>query len=226
MPKAPLPDFMNSRKLSMFFSQKFKYWVVPPPPGIITASNFFKTPPAISLVVMVRTLISGSRLTAATASQMQVCAPPCPLNTPNNCNNYPAPKLLRYPLSAAPPSPRGTVEVTSSCKLPSTNAERQPQGLSFIVGAENETRTRGVALLRQSFYVTPCRLRRLPLGGQLKSLRSRKLPSTNAERQPQGLSFIVGAENETRTRDFNLGKVALYQLSYFRIGDCKYKLFF
>ena len=113
MPKAPLPDFMNSRKLSMFFSQKFKYWVVPPPPGIITASNFFKTPPAISLVVMVRTLISGSRLTAATASQMQVCAPPCPLNTPNNCNNYPAPKLLRYPLSAAPPSPRGTVEVAS-----------------------------------------------------------------------------------------------------------------
>ena len=27
----------------------------------------------------------------------------------------------------------------------------------------------------------------------------------------------VGAENETRTRDPNLGKVMLYQLSYFRI---------
>ena len=27
---------------------------------------------------------------------------------------------------------------------------------------------------------------------------------------------LLGAENETRTRDFNLGKVALYQLSYFR----------
>ena len=26
-----------------------------------------------------------------------------------------------------------------------------------------------------------------------------------------------GAENETRTRDPNLGKVVLYQLSYFRI---------
>ena len=26
-----------------------------------------------------------------------------------------------------------------------------------------------------------------------------------------------GAENETRTRDPNLGKVMLYQLSYFRI---------
>ena len=33
-----------------------------------------------------------------------------------------------------------------------------------------------------------------------------------------------GAENETRTRDPNLGKVMLYQLSYFRIfpeWDCK-----
>ena len=27
---------------------------------------------------------------------------------------------------------------------------------------------------------------------------------------------IYGAENETRTRDPNLGKVMLYQLSYFR----------
>ena len=29
-------------------------------------------------------------------------------------------------------------------------------------------------------------------------------------------SFFVGAENETRTRDPDLGKVVLYQLSYFR----------
>ena len=28
-----------------------------------------------------------------------------------------------------------------------------------------------------------------------------------------------GAENETRTRDPNLGKVVLYQLSYFRISE-------
>ncbi len=27
---------------------------------------------------------------------------------------------------------------------------------------------------------------------------------------------LSGAENGTRTRDLNLGKVALYQLSYFR----------
>ena len=29
--------------------------------------------------------------------------------------------------------------------------------------------------------------------------------------------FISGAENEIRTRDLNLGKVALYQLSYSRL---------
>ena len=28
---------------------------------------------------------------------------------------------------------------------------------------------------------------------------------------------LYGAENGARTRDLNLGKVALYQLSYFRI---------
>ena len=30
-----------------------------------------------------------------------------------------------------------------------------------------------------------------------------------------------GAENGARTRDLNLGKVALYQLSYFRVGIAK-----
>ena len=32
------------------------------------------------------------------------------------------------------------------------------------------------------------------------------------------LSKASGAENGTRTRDLNLGKVALYQLSYFRMA--------
>ena len=34
--------------------------------------------------------------------------------------------------------------------------------------------------------------------------------------------FLLRAENETRTRDPNLGKVMLYQLSYFRVhqGGC------
>ena len=30
-------------------------------------------------------------------------------------------------------------------------------------------------------------------------------------------TFGLGAENEARTRDPNLGKVVLYQLSYFRV---------
>ena len=34
-----------------------------------------------------------------------------------------------------------------------------------------------------------------------------------------------GAENETRTRDPNLGKVMLYQLSYFRIFLRKIRFF-
>ena len=41
--------------------------------------------------------------------------------------------------------------------------------------------------------------------------------------------LTLGAENETRTRDPNLGKVVLYQLSYFRISlkwDCKGTHFF
>ena len=38
--------------------------------------------------------------------------------------------------------------------------------------------------------------------------------------------FLLRAENETRTRDPNLGKVMLYQLSYFRICDCKYRIVF
>ena len=41
----------------------------------------------------------------------------------------------------------------------------------------------------------------------------------------RGLS--IGAENGTRTRDPNLGKVVLYQLSYFRVvWDCKYMHYF
>ena len=37
---------------------------------------------------------------------------------------------------------------------------------------------------------------------------------------------ILRAENETRTRDPNLGKVVLYQLSYFRIALLKQKRLF
>src|SRR5262245_33292887 len=38
------------------------------------------------------------------------------------------------------------------------------------------------------------------------------------EREASGFPRCSGAGNESRTRDLNLGKVALYQLSYSRIG--------
>ena len=36
---------------------------------------------------------------------------------------------------------------------------------------------------------------------------------------PSAVSVEFGASNEVRTRDLDLGKVALYQLSYTRIGQ-------
>ena len=38
----------------------------------------------------------------------------------------------------------------------------------------------------------------------------------NNEPRPAGVFIRTGAGNEARTRDLNLGKVALYQLSYSR----------
>ena len=39
-------------------------------------------------------------------------------------------------------------------------------------------------------------------------------------RSDKGASFLCGAEDEARTRYLHLGKVALYQMSYSRIGRC------
>ncbi len=36
-------------------------------------------------------------------------------------------------------------------------------------------------------------------------------------------AFFIGAKDEIRTRDPNLGKVVLYQLSYFRVDATKVK---
>ena len=41
--------------------------------------------------------------------------------------------------------------------------------------------------------------------------------------QPQPLESSDGAGNGIRTRDPNLGKVVLYQLSYSRIGGARYQ---
>ena len=45
-----------------------------------------------------------------------------------------------------------------------------------------------------------------------------KTPISNSDKKgKQSFPFEFGAGNEIRTRDLNLGKVALYQLSYSRI---------
>ena len=46
----------------------------------------------------------------------------------------------------------------------------------------------------------------------------RRAPPTSSRRETQRNPSRRGAVDETRTRDLNLGKVALYQLSYYRMG--------
>ena len=65
------------------------------------------------------------------------------------------------------------------------------------------------------------------MSGRVSTVSERYRPTTNEKPsetmfQRVLLDFVLktfglGAENETRTRDPNLGKVVLYQLSYFRI---------
>jgi hypothetical protein len=47
---------------------------------------------------------------------------------------------------------------------------------------------------------------------------SEDIGSGFTQRRPKATLFKNGAGNETRTRDPDLGKVVLYQLSYSRIG--------
>ena len=68
------------------------------------------------------------------------------------------------------------------------------------------------------------------MSGRGSTVSKRYLPTTNekpSETMFQRVlldfvlrTFELGAENETRTRDPNLGKVVLYQLSYFRKVCC------
>ena len=80
-------------------------------------------------------------------------------------------------------------------------------------GAENETRARFAGILATS-TLPPRRFAAVPSGDRGLSFSvssaKQKKPTTRA-----GVYF--GAENETRTRDPDLGKVVLYQLSYFRV---------
>ena len=91
------------------------------------------------------------------------------------------------------------------------------EGSPFCFGAENGTRTRAARERFREFQQTP------PTPGR-GALRSHvPSPSCTGIQKKEGRTFWIlpscfGAENGTRTRDLNLGKVALYQLSYFRIS--------
>ena len=92
----------------------------------------------------------------------------------------------------------------------------------WTLWAENETRARIRGQIRELTFTPPT-----PERGDLGSLRaSHSLREYKIKKDSLKLSFSFWAENETRTRDPNLGKVVLYQLSYFRIGfncECKYR---
>ena len=98
-------------------------------------------------------------------------------------------------------------------------AGRETENPSDVLGfgAENGARTRDLALRGQKRRVTPWRQGRRPLGGQVEVAGCRERVETENPSDMLGL----GAENGARTRDLNLGKVALYQLSYFRVGIAK-----
>ena len=81
-----------------------------------------------------------------------------------------------------------------------------------LLGAENETRARIRGHGATSFVVPSA-------GPAGSSLGERVASSSPLYKKKAGQLYadLLGAENETRTRDPNLGKVVLYQLSYFRI---------
>ena len=120
--------------------------------------------------------------------------------------NYPEyPEHPEHPGAAPPPD----------CNR-RTGKGRISEGSPFCFGAENGTRTRAARERFRELWQTPPAPGRGVLRSQVPS------PSCTGIQNKKGRTFWIlpscfGAENGTRTRDLNLGKVALYQLSYFRI---------
>ncbi len=81
-------------------------------------------------------------------------------------------------------------------------------------GAENGTRTRAAHEWFCDCLSTPPTPERGVLRSRVTNPALRQ--NTRGQGEPFGSPCPLGAENGTRTRDLNLGKVALYQLSYFR----------
>ena len=93
----------------------------------------------------------------------------------------------------------------------------------FLTPLERKT---GLGLALRASGRDPLSTPSAPERGALRSRgQAPGMPCINNKRENRiGSPFAVGAENGTRTRDLNLGKVALYQLSYFRmvfVCECK-----
>ncbi len=98
----------------------------------------------------------------------------------------------------------------------------------FDAGAGNEARTRDLNLGKVALY----QLSYSRIADCFKLVWSGKRGSNSRPQPWQGCALPTelfphhkffkhtGAGNEARTRDLNLGKVALYQLSYSRIANC------
>ena len=74
--------------------------------------------------------------------------------------------------------------------------------------------------LHESIFIKPFKKRRLVLEAGLEPAQPqwpKDFKSFVSTIPPFEHPFKERAENETRTRDPNLGKVMLYQLSYFRV---------
>ena len=72
--------------------------------------------------------------------------------------------------------------------------------------------------LSRAIYVTPAFLTEGCPSGASGSLVRVVVDQQQCETTALMAVVHIGAENETRTRDPDLGKVVLYQLSYFRVG--------
>ena len=105
----------------------------------------------------------------------------------------------------------------------------------FSIGAGNEIRTRDLNLGKVALYqlsysrvtINTCSSKLVPgtgiepvrpLTGKRRILSPQCLPISPPGLLTSTRQDKTGAGNETRTRDLNLGKVALYQLSYSRLG--------
>ena len=98
---------------------------------------------------------------------------------------------------------------TSLTVRPAPNEKnRRKAGTHKKISARDGNRTR--TSVAGNRILSPARLP-VPPPGQHHHPKNKKF-------HRQTTNGIPGAEDEARTRDLNLGKVALYQLSYFRIN--------